>query len=129
MCYCSSYSRHAGQDRTTGTRRGGMSTDTLSRLRKVCGLLGSEHEGERAAAAKKATEILKAGRMTWADVSFGVNDFAKAYAAAEAAHVYKRLFECERDHTAQMAKEIARMKREVKRLKGMWPSGQPGRAA
>jgi hypothetical protein len=45
--------------------------DVLDRLRKIAGLLGSEHAGERAAAAAKANEILARYRITWADVVDG----------------------------------------------------------
>ncbi len=38
----------------------------LDRLAKVCGMLGSSHQGERAAAALKATELLRDAGLTWA---------------------------------------------------------------
>ena len=41
---------------------------TATRLAKVCGLLGSDHDGERASAAYQATKILRAAGMTWADI-------------------------------------------------------------
>jgi hypothetical protein len=34
---------------------------------RICGMLGSSHDGERAAAARKATEFLQARSMTWDD--------------------------------------------------------------
>lgn len=40
----------------------------LSVFVKIAGLLSSDFEGERAAAAKKATEFLKARGLTWAEV-------------------------------------------------------------
>jgi hypothetical protein len=39
---------------------------TLERLTKLLGLLGSEHSGERAAAASKAHELLRAHGLDWA---------------------------------------------------------------
>lgn len=39
-----------------------------SRLAKVCGLLGSDHDGERAAAAWQATKLLRNAGLTWSDV-------------------------------------------------------------
>lgn len=42
-----------------------LAPDARERLAKLCGLLGSEHAGERAAAAQKATELLAANKMTW----------------------------------------------------------------
>jgi hypothetical protein len=39
------------------------------RFGKLLGLLGSDHDGERAAAALKATEFLSAREMAWFDVA------------------------------------------------------------
>lgn len=41
---------------------------SFDRLAKLCGLLASPHEGERAAAALKATELLGVMEMSWADL-------------------------------------------------------------
>jgi len=41
--------------------------ENAHRLAKLCGMLGSSHDGERAAAALKATEFLKAHNLTWHD--------------------------------------------------------------
>jgi hypothetical protein len=41
---------------------------TRDKLAKVCGLLGSNHDGERAAAAHQATEILRRHGLTWAEL-------------------------------------------------------------
>jgi hypothetical protein len=46
-----------------------MPPDVLDKFAKVLGLLSSDQDGERASAARKATEILKQFRMTWADVA------------------------------------------------------------
>jgi hypothetical protein len=40
----------------------------LDRFRKICGLLASGHDGERAAAAKKASEFLAMKGLSWSDV-------------------------------------------------------------
>jgi hypothetical protein len=42
--------------------------DQLERLVKVLGMLGSTHDGERAAAANLATSILKKHGATWGDL-------------------------------------------------------------
>jgi hypothetical protein len=39
------------------------------RFGKIIGLLGSNHDGERAAAALKATEFLRARQLGWPDVA------------------------------------------------------------
>jgi hypothetical protein len=38
------------------------------KLAKICGLLGSAHDGERASAAAKADALVRAAGLTWADV-------------------------------------------------------------
>lgn len=44
-----------------------MSFD-LDQFVKICGLLGSEHDGERAAAAHRAQDMLTKANLTWRDV-------------------------------------------------------------
>lgn len=107
-----------------------MDALTLARFRKVCGMLASNHEGERAAAAVMATRLLKNSGKTWADVGFASTEqLAQAYSDAVLVDVYKKGLDAERARTTQMAEQINRLKREVNRLKGMWPNGQPGKAA
>ena len=102
-----------------------MDDRALDRLRKVCGLLGSEHDGERAAAALRATAMLRDAGRSWADINFGApwpSLAAPAHAAAAMAAIYKMTLDSERARTTRMAEEITRLKREVARLKGMWPA-------
>jgi hypothetical protein len=40
----------------------------LARFMKLCGMLASPNDGERASAAAKASEMLKAADLTWTDV-------------------------------------------------------------
>jgi len=40
----------------------------LDRLIKLCGLLTSDADGERATAARMASDLLRAHRLTWAEV-------------------------------------------------------------
>jgi hypothetical protein len=42
--------------------------NAVDKLAKICGMLGSAHEGERAAAAAKATELLTSMKLTWSSV-------------------------------------------------------------
>jgi len=107
-----------------------MDALTLARVRKVCGMLSSEHEGERSAAAAMATRLLRQNGKTWADVVFvDAAGLAQAYSNAALVDILQKGLDSERARTTQMAEEINRLTREVNRLKGMWPSGQPGRAA
>lgn len=103
---------------------------TMARFRKFCGLLGSEHDGERAAAALKATELLRTQGKTWADVGIGsATTVAEGYANAALVDVFQKMLDAERARTTHMAEEINRLTREVNRLKGMWPNGEPRSAA
>jgi hypothetical protein len=45
-----------------------LAPDHLARLVKLLGKLGSAHPGERDAAAVKATELLAAHQLSWADL-------------------------------------------------------------
>ena len=38
------------------------------RLQKLCGLFGSQHDGERAAAAALADQLVRSAGLTWRDV-------------------------------------------------------------
>jgi hypothetical protein len=44
------------------------SPEFIEKLYKICGLLGSDHDGERAAAALKASRMLQGASLTWSDV-------------------------------------------------------------
>jgi hypothetical protein len=41
---------------------------TADRLAKILGLLGSDHDGERAAAAAKADQLIRGLGLTWRDI-------------------------------------------------------------
>ena len=45
-----------------------MKEEEAHRLAKLCGMLGSDHDGERASAAHLATKLLKSHDLTWHDV-------------------------------------------------------------
>jgi hypothetical protein len=44
--------------------------DAIERLARIAGMLGSAHEGERAAAAKMASAMLKAMGLTWNEIIY-----------------------------------------------------------
>jgi len=50
----------------------------LQKLAKLCGLLGSTHDGEIVAAARKATALLAAKGATWAEAFQVVPETAEA---------------------------------------------------
>ena len=43
---------------------------TIDKLAKICGMLGSDHPGERASAALLATQILDYLELSWSDIVF-----------------------------------------------------------
>ena len=43
-------------------------TTIVERLARIAGMLGSAHEGERAAAAQMASAMLRAMGLTWTEV-------------------------------------------------------------
>jgi hypothetical protein len=45
-----------------------LAPQAADKLTKILGLLGSAHSGERASAALKADELVRAAGLTWADV-------------------------------------------------------------
>jgi hypothetical protein len=69
--------------------------EVASRLAKVAGLLGSDFDGERAAAAATATRILQEHGLTWSDLVHGGAAVAQkpmpAYCAAIHQEVARRI--------------------------------------
>lgn len=51
-----------------GVRECSVTPSDLDRFQKILGMLGSEHDGERAAAALKATSWLKEHGLSWSDM-------------------------------------------------------------
>jgi hypothetical protein len=45
-----------------------LDATTADKLAKVCGLFGSDHDGERATAAAKANEIVRERGLSWSDL-------------------------------------------------------------
>jgi hypothetical protein len=58
--------RRRSEASETGERR--VVTFDLPRFMKLCGMLASPNDGERASAAAKVAEMLKAANLTWNDV-------------------------------------------------------------
>jgi hypothetical protein len=51
--------------------RTALDMHSAERLAKLCGMLGSNHDGERAAAGLKADQLVRNLGLTWADVISG----------------------------------------------------------
>ena len=54
----------------------------LPRFAKLCAMLASPNEGERASAASKASEMLKAAGLSWGDVIKDANALSEHLALA-----------------------------------------------
>jgi hypothetical protein len=50
------------------TGRAMLNPHSVDRLRKLCGMLGSQHDGERATAAAKADAFVRSLGLSWGDV-------------------------------------------------------------
>ena len=45
-----------------------LDPNTAGKLARICGMFGSDHAGERAAAAEMADRLLKERGLTWFDI-------------------------------------------------------------
>lgn len=102
-----------------------MNGASLDKLRKICGLLGSEHAGERASAALKATSMLREAGMTWGQVDMGKAASAYVPNHAALADYWEAMYRGEREQSERRAAQIQKLQREVARLKSMWPNSEP----
>lgn len=77
-----------------------MTPDDVARFRKILGLLGSDQVGERAAAAKKASEFLASHGLSWSDVTLPVSgpDVLAQWREVAGDHLREQ---AERNHKAQ----------------------------
>ena len=98
-----------------------MDDATLARFRKVCGLLGSDQVGERAAAALKATEILKASGGSWEAVlvngKSSAADKGELAAAVANMNLWRTLLDDERTRTTTLSKQLMEAKRALEKLR------------
>jgi hypothetical protein len=96
-----------------------------TRFRKILGLLGSAHDGERSAAALKATAMLREGGKTWADVEVGATAAGRgeAIAAQANADLWRRLLDDERTRTTDLSNQLLAAQREIARLMGKSMAG------
>jgi len=91
----------------------------LDRFRKLCGMLGSEHEGERHAAALKATQMLRDAGYTWQDVwvgaavDLGHSDTTATWTPPSAASSPPWGDRAQRGYTDEWANKVARAILEV----------------
>lgn len=84
-----------------------MTPADLERFRKIAGLLGSEHEGERSVAALKASAFLKEHGLTWADVTV-----ARVVGEADDVEMRRRREEVVRE--ADWAKDVVRRRNRAR---------------
>jgi Skp family chaperone for outer membrane proteins len=86
----------------------------VERFRKICGLLGSDQVGERAAAAFKATEMLKQNGHSWGAVNVGFVLPPVNYGHME--KYFRMMLDDERAKTKRLTSELDKLKRLAKTL-------------
>lgn len=69
--------------------RSALDPKTAERLAKICGLLSSDHDGERATAALLVSRTMRAAGITWEDV-FAVPDASEVAGAPRADRATQR---------------------------------------
>lgn len=106
-----------------------MDGASLDKLRKIAGMLGSEHAGERAAAALKGTALLKAAGLSWGQIDLGRATTLHENKEDAQVRLLRMMYESECSRTTRLILENNQLKREVDRLKGMWKNGDPPQPA
>lgn len=93
-----------------------MQQKDLARLERILGLLGSDHDGERASAAKAAAEFMKKHGFSWRDLIEG-----RALGVRAAAKVRKEIgvdyLEAAESRIRQLQAHNASLEKQVRRLK------------
>lgn len=87
------------------------------KFKKICGMLGSDHDGERANAARMATSLLKQGGLSWDAIGVGSPAASyDPYGSRHELHYYRMMLDDERGKNDRLTKEVAALKRAVKTL-------------
>ena len=101
-----------------------MKLDTI-RMAKFCGMLGSEHDGERANAAKMATSLLLGAGMTWsqflAQKGHQPADTRRLAEAERMVAFYRAALELERARTTRLCEDLERAKKQTRELQVQAP--------
>ncbi|MGK9167311.1 hypothetical protein KXR53_13485 [Inquilinus limosus] len=92
-----------------------MRKGDLMRLIRILGMLGSDHAGERAAAALAADKLVRAGGWSWSDLLAPART-SRPVRAEWGDPLTDRLAAAE-SRMRQLRSENARLQEEVKRLK------------
>lgn len=95
-----------------------MDGAALDKFRKICGLLGSDHDGERANAARLATALLKQNGASWNAISIGTSN-GRADDVRSLQHqigYWQMMLGDERARTTHMSQEIGQLKRALKTM-------------
>lgn len=101
-----------------------MDGASLAKFRKILGMLGSEHDGERANAARMATAILKQSGADWSAVAIGRDAGSSSGGSSAAdwrmmANIFQRQLEDERTRTTRLSAELATATRRIRALEGL----------
>jgi len=96
-----------------------MEAAALDKFRKICGLLGSDQDGERATAARMATDLLKVNGLSWKAVSFGAPPERTAETIVSLTaqlRITQQLLGDERARSTRLAEQLNQMKKTIEQL-------------
>lgn len=107
-----------------------MNGTALSKFKKIVGMLGSDHDGERANAARMASAILKQNGLDWSAVAVGKGESSSVngHSAADwamMARSFQRLLDDERARTNRLTSDLAAATRRIKALESHLSVGKP----
>ena len=92
-----------------------MRKGDLTRLIRILGMLGSDHDGERAAAALAADKLVRGGGWSWSDLLAPVR-VSRPVRVQSTDPLTDRLAAAD-SRMRQLRSENARLQEEIKRLK------------
>ena len=95
----------------------------LVRMARILGMLGSDHEGERASAALAAHRLLKASGGSWADLLMPGPGPAGPYPRRRFVDMLHDPLSAAESRMRQLRRENDELRAEVKRLK-LWLDGR-----
>lgn len=95
-----------------------MNGVALDKFRKICGMLGSEHDGERANAARLASALLKQNGASWNAISIGAGQSSASDVHGLQMQIgyWQMMLKDERERTKRLSSEVDKLKRLTKTL-------------
>lgn len=96
-----------------------------NRMVKFCGMLGSEHEGERANAAKMATSLLRGAGLTWEQYLVKIHqpapDSRRLVEAERLVAFYRSALATEQARTSRLSQDLEQAKKQPREAQARAP--------